>query len=100
MMRQSIGLMVAGAILLFLSFSPSIGAEISHTDLVNLVSGNEDPLITSIDLAFFLATHGYDASPQDAYAIVNLNGTYIKLIPNGNSPGLADIYIQGNNSSQ
>lgn len=100
MMRQNIGLMIGGAILLFVSLSPSIGEEMSHTDLVNLVSGNEDPLITCVDLAFLLATHGYDASPDDGYAVVILNGTCYRLMPNGNSPGLADIVILGNNSCQ
>jgi len=74
--------------------------ENSPAGLTSLVSGSEDALVTYLDLAFILATHGYNASPQDGYALVNLNGTCYKLMPNGESPGLADIVILGNNSSR
>jgi hypothetical protein len=51
----------------------------------------EDPKITVQDLAFYLITHNYDATPMDGYAELKLNDTIYKLVPNGNNPGLCDI---------
>jgi hypothetical protein len=45
------------------------------------------------DLAFFLATHNYNAVPRDGYVELNLNGTIYKLIPNSKKPGLCDIIV-------
>jgi hypothetical protein len=42
------------------------------------------------DLAFFLATHNYNAMPRDGYEL-NLNCIIYKLIPNSEKPGLCDI---------
>ena len=42
-------------------------------------------------LAFFLATHGYDAVPKGKHVEVTLSGAVYRLIPNGEKPGLCDI---------
>lgn len=58
--------------------------------LMGLLSSYDDPLMTYLDLAFLLVTHGYNATPVDGYVIVTSNATYT-LVPNGDRPGLADI---------
>ena len=71
----------------------AMGEDIS--DLKKLISGNEDTRMNSRDLAFFLATHNYNAAPSDGYVELNLNGTIYKLIPNGDKQGLCDIIELG-----
>lgn len=63
----------------------ALGGDIS--DLGSLIANNEDTRIDSQDLAFFLATHNYNATPMDGYVELNLNGKIRKLIPNGDKPG-------------
>lgn len=50
---------------IFLCLSFSQAAE--ENDLWLLISSYEDIGITVKDLAFFLATHGYDATPEKCY---------------------------------
>ena len=69
----------------------AMGEDIS--DLKKLISGNEDTRMDTQDLAFFLATHNYNAAPRDGYVELNLNGTIYKLIPNSEKPGLCDIIV-------
>ena len=45
------------------------------------------------DLAFFLVTHDFDATPKNDYVEVRLNGVVYKVVPNGSKPGLADVTI-------
>ena len=59
--------------------------------LKNLVTSFEDRLISSTDLAFFLATHNYDAVPRGDHVDLLLNGKVYKLVPNGDAPGLCNI---------
>jgi hypothetical protein len=59
--------------------------------LRNLITSFEDSLINSPDLAFFLATHNYDAVPRDNHVDLNLNGKVYQLFPNGDAPGLCNI---------
>ena len=78
-------------IMLFISACPG---ECMSDDLVGLnqlISSFEDQLIDSQDLAFFLATHGYDAVPKGKHVEVTLSGAVYRLIPNGEKPGLCDI---------
>ncbi len=72
----------------------SIVASASDDDISNiqtLISSFDDPLMTTYDLAFYLATHGYDATPKDGYVRLVLKGSNYNLIPNGEMPGLCDI---------
>ena len=64
------------------------------TSLKNLVTSFEDRLINSSDLAFFLATHNYDAVPKGDHVDLFLNGKVYKLVPNGDAPGLCYIECQ------
>ena len=63
----------------------------SLSDLRSLISGFNDPHIDSEDLAFYLATHGFDATPKGGYVEVDLAGNVYKLTPNGSAPGLCSI---------
>ncbi len=62
-------------------------------DLWIFISSYEDIDITVQDLAFFLATHGYDARPNGSYVTVNLSDDEtLYLTPNGATPRLADLW--------
>jgi hypothetical protein len=63
----------------------------SLSDLRSLISGFNDPNINSEDLAFYIATHGFDATPKGGYVEVDLAGNVYKLTPNGSAPGLCSI---------
>jgi hypothetical protein len=76
-------------IMVSLNTASALNGDIS--DLESLIANNEDTRIDSQDLAFFLATHNYNAIPRDGYVELNLNGRIFKLIPNGDKPGLCDI---------
>ena len=71
--------------------SPSFCGEVN--DLWLLISSYEDIGITVQDLAFFLATHGYDAKPEKSYVTVTFSdGEDAYLTPNGGAPKLADLW--------
>jgi hypothetical protein len=59
-------------IFLFLSFSTCHSTQ--ENDLWLLLSTYEDIGITVKDLAFFLATHGFDAEPKESYVVVKFAG--------------------------
>ena len=87
--KYLLAIMAACILLAFMNTASAIGEDIS--DLKNLISGNEDTRMNSQDLAFFLATHNYNAVPRDGYMELNLNGIIYKLSPNSEKPGLCDI---------
>lgn len=79
-------------IFLFLSFSSCQATQ--ENDLWLLLSTYEDIGITVKDLAFFLATHGFDAEPKESYVVVKFaGGKEAYLTPNGASPRLADLWM-------
>ena len=63
------------------------------SDFNNPILFFEDQRIDSQDMAFFLVTHGYDASHKKNYVELKLNNMIYKLAPNGEMPGLSDIII-------
>jgi hypothetical protein len=64
-----------------------------ENDLWLLISSYEDIGITVQDLAFFLATHGYDATPERSYVTVRFSdGSVAYLTPNGGEPRLANLW--------
>ena len=94
MMRQIVMyLITALTCMVFVSANPAFGAVSENSDLVKLVSQYHDNHMTVNDLAFFLATHNFDATPKDSYVQVKIDGTIYKVVPNGTNPGLADISI-------
>ena len=88
-MRYLLAIMAACILMAFINTAFAMGEDIS--DLKKLISGNEDTRTNAQDLAFFLATHNYNAMPRDGYVELNLDGIICKLIPNGEKPGLCDI---------
>ena len=86
-------LMVAIICVIIASMSYPSAASEDYTNLMKLVTDNEDARINAQDLAFLLATHGFDAVPKDNYVIVKLDKVTYKMTPNGVKPGLADILI-------
>jgi len=88
------GTIILVSVLLILC--PSACQASEENDLWLLLSSYEDIGITMTDLAFFLATHGFDAQPaQDqSYVVVKLKeGKEVYLTPNGASPRLADLWM-------
>jgi hypothetical protein len=63
----------------------------SLSDLKSSISGFEDPHMSAQDLAFFLVSHGFDATPKGGFVEVDLGGRTYKLTPNCSAPGLAGI---------
>lgn len=92
-MRQIVWYLIATVICTLSASAGSVSGTVDHTELLKLISQNEDPLMTSNDLAFFLASHDFDATPKDGYVEVKLDGLVFKAVPNGNEPGLADLTI-------
>jgi hypothetical protein len=77
----------------FLFLFPSQAGE--ENDLWLLLSSYEDIGITVNDLAFFLATHGYNAQPEQSYVTVKFPGDReVYLTPNGGDARLADLWME------
>lgn len=69
----------------------STGTSDDYSNLIKLISETEDVRMNAQDLAFFLATHNFDATPKGDYAIVKLDSRIYKVVPNGVQQGLADV---------
>jgi len=83
-----------------LAFIPETSNSAEENDLWLLISSYEDIGMTVQDLAFFLATHGYDATPERSYVAVRLSdGTMAYLTPNGGEPRLANLWATPPNIS-
>ena len=89
--KYLLAIMAVCILMVVINTASAVGEDIS--DLKKLISNNEDMRINSQDLAFFLATHNYNAVPRDGYVELNLNGKIYKLIPNSEKPGLCDIIV-------
>ena len=74
-----------------LSFIALSSAADDYSALMKLISQNEDPRSDVKDLAFFLVTHDFDATPKKDYVEVHIDDTVYKLVPNGRYPGLANV---------
>jgi hypothetical protein len=92
-MRQIVWHLIAAVICVLSASAGNASGTVDHTELLKLISQNEDPLMTSNDLAFFLASHDFDATPKDGYVEVKLDGVVYKAVPNGDESGLADLTI-------
>ncbi len=83
--------------LVLLILYPSTCRASEENDLWLLLSSYEDIGITTKDLAFFLATHGFNAEPvsNQSYVILKLKeGKVVYITPNGASPRLGDLWIK------
>ncbi len=79
------------SVLLLLALPPVSASSDTLSDLRSLVSSFDDPHMDAGDLAFYLATHGFDASPRGGFVEVGLSGHTYRLTPNGSAPGLCTI---------
>jgi hypothetical protein len=82
------------ALLVPLSVAPLSSAVADRSELIKLITNNEDPIMNVNDLAFLLVTHDFDATPRKYFVEVNLNKTVYKLVPNGPYPGLANMTFE------
>ena len=93
MMRPIVSYLIAALIcIVFVSANPAFGAVAENHDLTNVISQYHDTRMTVEDLAFFLATHNYNATPKDGYVQVIVDGTFYKAVPNSTT-GLAELTI-------
>jgi hypothetical protein len=92
-MRQIISYIIAAlTCIVFVSAYPAFGAVAENNDLTEVISQYQDIHMTVEDLAFFLATHNYNATPKDGYVQVTIDGTIYKAVPN-NATGLAELTV-------
>ncbi|MFB3764695.1 MAG: hypothetical protein ACE14P_05540 [Methanotrichaceae archaeon] len=84
--------LIAGLMILSLSAASAASDDISN--LKKLISANNDPKMSTQDLAFFLATHNYDVRPREGYVELRLDGQVYRLTPNGDKPELCDMKLQ------
>jgi hypothetical protein len=92
--RMNVAYPIAAMIgIVIASMSYPTAASDDYTDLMKLITESEDVRINAQDLAFLLATHGFDAEPEDGYVIVKLDKVVYKMTPNGKKLGLADTLI-------
>jgi hypothetical protein len=87
-------LMAAMICVLITSTSLPSAASGDYSDLMKLIIDSEDVRIDAKDLAFLLATHGFDAVPKGDRVVVKLDDVVYEMTPNGVEPGLADILIE------
>lgn len=77
-------ILIASLIMLSLNAASASSDDISN--LKKLISSSNDPKMNTQDLAYFLATHNYDAIPKNGCVELKLDGQAYKLTPNGDKP--------------
>jgi hypothetical protein len=92
-MRWLKTMMAICIIVVSLNMAMAFGENGDVSSLKNLLSSFDDRGINSRDLAFFLVTHNYDATPVGSQVEVKLNGRVFLLTPNRDRPGLCDIKL-------
>ena len=91
MMRQIVPyLMIALVCAAFLPASCATGVADSK-ELTKIISQGCVTHMTTNDLAFFLATHNYDATPKNGYVQVKVDGMIYKVVVGDENSGLANI---------
>lgn len=80
-------------IVLMLSLPTVNASSDALSDLKASLSAFDDPRMDTQDLAFYLATHGFDASPRGSYVEVHLVGQVYKLTPQ--RPGTGALQRSG-----
>jgi K+ transporter len=93
MMRQIESyVMAALTCTLFVTAIPALGAVTENQNLKDVISQYHDAHMTVEDLAFFLATHNFNATPKGGYVQITIGSTIYKAVPNSET-GLAEISI-------
>jgi hypothetical protein len=80
-MRQIVWYLIAAIVCALSASTGYASGTADNTGLLKLISRNEDPHMTLNDLAFFLASHNFDATPKDDYVEVKLDGLVYKAVP-------------------
>ena len=84
-------IIMIGLIAAYINCSAAIDQNDNMHDLKVLLTSFDDPSMDTNDLAFFLVTHNYDATPAGSFVEVKIDGEVYRLAPNGKDPGLCDI---------
>lgn len=84
-------IILIGVIAAFLNQSAALGDSDGISGLRSLITSFDDPGMDANDLAFFLVTHNYDATPIGNFVEVKIDGKAYQLVPNGQKTGLCDI---------
>jgi hypothetical protein len=92
-MAKTLILAVIFVLISSLSFAALSIALPDTSPLQELISQNEDTLMSVNDLAFFLATHDFDATPDGDHVEVRTSDAIYELVPNGRYVGLANVTI-------
>lgn len=80
--------------------TPLWNAEIQpESDITKLLISFDDPKMTVTDLAFYLETHNFKATPMGSYVELSLPNRVCQLFPNGNYPGLCNMTCKWSNMS-
>ncbi|MCK9441657.1 MAG: hypothetical protein M0Q13_09575 [Methanothrix sp.] len=81
------------SIVIILALPTVSASKATLSELKSAISSFDDPGMDTQDLAFYLATHDFDAKPKGGYVEVGLEGRICILTPNGSAPGLCSIAI-------
>ena len=93
MMRQMVSYLIVALIcIVSVTANPAFGAVAENRNLTKVLSLYQDTHMTVEDLAFFLATHNYNATPKEGYVQITIGGTVYSAVPNSTT-GLAEISI-------
>ena len=93
MMRQIVSYLIAAlTCTAIITACPVFGAVVENQNLKVVISQYQDTQMTVDDLAFFLVTHNFNATPKDGYVQVTIDGTIYKAVPN-NATGIAELTI-------
>lgn len=87
------GLLCIASIVVMTALPASATSAATISDLRSMISSFDDPNMNEKDLAFYLATHNFDARPMNGYVDVCLGDNILRLTPNGAAPGLCTISI-------
>jgi hypothetical protein len=90
-MRRIKALIAICIIAVYLNPTMAAGDTEGISGLKSLLTSFDDRRIDSQDLAFFLVTHNYDATPVGSKVELKMNEKVYFLVPNGDRPGLCDI---------
>ena len=91
-MRQKVNLIAVVVLMALMAVSTASGSD--RSDLQGFISSYNDPKMSTYDLAFVLATHGYDATPRGDHVDVELGGVVYRLVPGNDVSGFARIISQ------
>jgi hypothetical protein len=98
--KRGIDLMIIIIVTMTTTTINAIALDEDLSDLKELTSSFDDPHMNSYDLAFYLATHGYNAVPKEGHVeLVLKDSTYI-LTPNGEKPELCEFALNASSQVQ